>query len=160
MLDLARTRLAFAGLATAAALAGCMTPQAKPQLSQAVLDARAHRDTPVTAACPDVTLSALSPVVVGFAFNDIELTEGMTGPLEQPARWLVCHAAVSAVIRPDADSHGTDAEQDALARRRAEGVRDDLSARGVPAAQIRILRRGEAEPTGDVLLIRAEGRRW
>jgi outer membrane protein OmpA-like peptidoglycan-associated protein len=160
MFDLARTRLAFAGLATAAALAGCMTPQAKPQLSQAVLDARAHRDAPVTAACPDVSLSTLTPVAIGFAFNDTELTEGMTRLLEEPTRWLVCHRAVSAVIRPDADGHGTEAEQDALARRRAEGVQSYLSARGVTAGQIRILRRGEAEPTGDVLLIRAEGRRW
>lgn len=160
MLNAARIRLAFVCLAAAGALAGCMTPHAKPQLSQAVIDARAHRDEPVAAACPQGELSTVSPVMVGFAFDESELTRAMTLPLAPPARWLACHPATIAVIKPDADSHGTDAEQDALAQARANGVKAYLVAQGVAADRITILGRNKPAPTGAVLLIRAEGRRW
>lgn len=162
MLDAARLRLTLACLG-AVALAGCipqMTPRMTPQVSQAVLDARAHRDAPVTPACPQAPLNTVSPVMVGFGFNESALTEAMKLPLATPAQWLACHPATQAVIIPDADTHGTDAEQDALARRRAEQVRNYLTANGVADRQIRILRRGETPPTGDLFFIRAEGRRW
>jgi outer membrane protein OmpA-like peptidoglycan-associated protein len=159
MFDATRIRIALS-CAAAAALAACTTPHVKPQLSQAVIDARAHRDAPPVAACPDTVLNALSPVMVGFGFGESELTEEMGLPLAEPARWLACHADTLAVIKPDADTHGTAAEQDALALRRAEGVRNYLSAHGVAAERIRILGRNEAAPGGSVFLFRAEGRRW
>jgi outer membrane protein OmpA-like peptidoglycan-associated protein len=160
MLNTARIGLAFVWLAAAGALAGCMTPHVRPQLSQAVIDARAHRDTPVAQACPPDALSAVSPVMVGFAFDDSEVTESMRLPLAAPAKWLACHPATPAVIKPDADSHGADADQDALAKARAEGVRAYFVSQGVAADRITILRRGATEPAGAVFLIRAEGRRW
>src|SRR6266545_1468130 len=120
MLDAPRIRLALVWLAAAGALAGCMTPRVKPQLSQAVIDARAHRDAPGAAACPQDPLTTVAPVLVGFAFDESELTEAMRLPLAAPAQWLVCHPTTAAVIKPDADSHGSEAEQDALAQRRAE----------------------------------------
>lgn len=159
MFDAARLRLALACLGPLA-LAGCMTPQLSPQTSQAVLDARAHHDIPQAPACPQQPLNAISPIQVGYPFNDSQLTEALKLPLAEPAKWLACHPATQAVIIPDADAHGTDAEQDALARARAEGVRNYLVASGVPERQIRILRRGETPPTGDLFFIRAEGRRW
>ena len=157
-----RLRLATAALlVTASALSGCVTPQAKPKISQAVLDARAHRDAgAMPAACPQTPLGEISPVMAGFAFNDAALPDTTGQPLAAAARWLACHPATAVVIKPDADSHGTPAEQDALARRRAEAVRDYLASQGVTAERVRLLARLAAEPPGEHLLILAEGRRW
>ena len=167
MFDAARTRLATTRIGArigacigAAALAACTTPHVQPKLSQAVIDARAHRDVPPQGVCPDTALNTISPVMVGYGFGESELDKSLAEPLAEPARWLACHPATVAVIKPDADSHGADAEQDALALRRAEGVRNFLTGHGVAPARIRILRRKEATPTGSIFLIRAEGRRW
>lgn len=167
MSDAARTRFALARIAPrigacigAAALAACTTPHVTPKLSDAVVDARAHRDVPPEGLCPETPLNAISPLMLGFGFGESALDDSLARPLAEPARWLACHTTTVAVIKPDADSHGTDAEQDALALRRAEGVRNFLSAHGVAPARIRILHRNEATPGGAVFLIRAEGRRW
>lgn len=160
MLNTARIRLAFVWLAAAGALAGCLTPHTKPKLSQAVIDARGRRDAPVAEACPQDALGAVSPALVGFAFDESELTASMRLPLATRAKWLACHPDTPAVIKPDADNHGTAAEQDALAQARAEGVKAYFVAQGVAADRITILRRGATEPAGAIFLIRAEGRRW
>ena len=163
MFDAARTRLAITRIGACIgliALAACTTPRAKPEVSQAVLDARAGRDVEPTGVCPQTPLNTVSPIMVGFGFGESALDDALAQPLLEPARWLACHPATMAVIKPDADVHGSDAEQDALARRRAEGVRNFLIAHGVAAERVRILRRNEAAPTGSVFLIRAEGRRW
>jgi outer membrane protein OmpA-like peptidoglycan-associated protein len=153
-------RLAAAWLAAAAALAGCTTPQIQPQASQAVAEIRARREAQPPAPCPQTQLNSVSPVTVGFAFNDTELTEAMSQPLVDSARWITCHPAVRVVIKPDSDTHGTEAEQDTLARRRAERVRDYLTRHGVAADRVEILPRGQTAPAGDIFLVSAEGRRW
>jgi outer membrane protein OmpA-like peptidoglycan-associated protein len=147
-------------LAAAAALAGCTTPHVTPKLSQAVIDARQHRDAPAAPACPTTPLAEMTPVQLGFGFDESTVTEPISQALAGPTRWLACHPTVAVLIRPDADGHGTDDEQDALARGRAELVRNALTAKGIAPDRIRLLRRGEAEPAGEHLLIRAEGRRW
>lgn len=160
MLDAQPFRLSLIWLAAAAVLAGCTTPRVEPQKSQAVAEARARQSAPEASACPQTPLNAVAPVTVGFAFNDTELTEAMSQPLIDSARWIACHSATRVVIKPDADTHGTAAEQDTLARRRAERVRDYLTSHGVAADRIEILPRGQAAPTGDIFLVSAEGRRW
>lgn len=167
MFDAARIRLAIArpgasivACIGAAALAACTTPHVTPQLSQAVIDARAHRDVPADGVCPQTALNTVSPIMIGFGFGESDLDEALARPLTAPAQWLACHTATQVIIKPDADSHGADAEQDALAQRRAAGVRNFLSAHGVAPARIRILRRNEDVPPGAVFIIRAEGRRW
>jgi outer membrane protein OmpA-like peptidoglycan-associated protein len=156
----ARIRLASLCLVAALGAAGCTTKVVQPTLSQAVIDARARRNAPPPPACTADPVTTVSPVTVGFAFNDDELTQAMGQQLDRPAKWLACRPAVPAVIRPDADGHGSPAEQDALARRRAEQVRAYLVAQGVPAQRIQILGRAGTEPKGEIVLIRAEGRRW
>lgn len=160
MFDAPRLRLALAGIPAAAMLAGCMTHHVKPQLSQAVLDARAHRDAPTGPTCPQAPLTELSGVLVGFPFDDSALPPDVGQSLATPIQWLTCRPAAPVVIRPDADGHGTPAAQDALARARADAVLGYLTGRGVAATRIRILSRGEAEPADEHFLIRAEGRRW
>ena len=160
MLQARRRLLAPAGLAAAALLSGCMTPQVKPATSQAVLDARAHRDAPPSEACPATPLSEVSPVTVGFPFDESGLSEPVANTLVGAARWLGCHPAVAVVIRPEADGHGAAAEQDALARARAATASNYLTTHGIAAARIRVLARGQADPTGSHFLVRAEGRRW
>jgi outer membrane protein OmpA-like peptidoglycan-associated protein len=155
-----RLSLALAWIAAAASLAGCMTPHSKPHLSQAVLDARAHRDVPPSPACPAAPLSEVSPVQLGFPFDKAATDTAMTGQLDKAARWLACHDDTSVAIKPDADAHGTPAEQDALAASRAAVVRDYLAAHGIAPSRIRVLARTAPEPSGNVFLIRAEGRRW
>jgi peptidoglycan-associated lipoprotein len=157
----------FFALSTALMLAGCLTPRSKPQLSQAVVAIREQHAHPVAAGCPHAALSEVSPVEVGFAFNEATLAdvdlpsiELTPRPLPQAAAWLACNPATPVVIKPDADAHGTDAEQDALAARRAEAVRAYLVHKGVAAQRITVLRRGAAEPDGAHVLVLAEGRRW
>lgn len=152
--------LPAAALAAALALAGCMTPHSHVAPSQAVLDARAHRNVAAEQPCAAIPLSAVSPTMVGFAFEEGDLSELTRPILQRPAAWLACHPGVTAVIKPDADNHGTDAAQDALSRRRGEAVQTYLIAHGVGQGQVRLLTRGQAEPSGQYLLIRAEGRRW
>lgn len=160
MLDASPLRLSIIWIAAAAVLAGCTTPHVEPQQSQAVAEARARENAAPPPSCPQDPLSAVAPVTVGFAFNETDLTEAMSLPLIDGARWIACHPGVRVIIKPDADTHGTEAEQDTLARRRAERVRDYLTAHGVTADRIAILPRGQAVPPGEVFLISAEGRRW
>jgi len=150
----------FLAATLAITLAGCTTPQVTPKLSQAVIDARAHLNAPAAPACPSTPLGELSPVLVGFAFGESTLDAAGTRPLVARSQWLACHPATLAVIKPDADGHGAAAEQNALARRRAEAVAAYLTAHGVAATRIRILARDGAEPAGEHMLLRAEGQRW
>ena len=146
-------------LPLALALAGCMTPHAKVHVSRAVQDARAHHDVAQAAACPQTPLATASPVALTFAFDDATLDETSQPPLAAAARWLACRSTRVA-IKPDADGHGAPAEQDRLARKRAEVVASFLTAHGVAQDRIQILPRGQTALGGEVFLISAEGRRW
>ena len=146
-------------LTAAVALSGCLTPHAKPVASQAILDARAHRDVPAPDACPQTPLAQVTPLMVAFSFGGAD-PGAAPAALDPQLPWIACHPAVALVIRPDADNHGTAAEQDALALQRARAVQAYLTAHGVAAARIRVLPRAGAEPAGEHVLIRAEGRRW
>jgi outer membrane protein OmpA-like peptidoglycan-associated protein len=157
---MALARSAAALMLGALALGGCLTSHSRPQVSQAVLDARAHRNTPTAAACPQTPLASLSPLMVGFAFGASQLPDLQGNPLADTPRWLDCHPSTAVVVKPDADGLGTDAEQDALARRRADAVVAYLTGRGVAPARLQVLPRGGAEPAGEHLLVLAEGRRW
>jgi outer membrane protein OmpA-like peptidoglycan-associated protein len=144
-------------LIAAAGLAACTTAHEKPTLSQAVAEARAHRNATAQASC-----SALaSPVSVGFGFGESQLSELAAPPLATAGELLACHPQASALIVGLADGHGTDQEQAALARARAEAVAKDLQGRGVTPARLKTQAEGTA-PAGDDnhLVILAEGRRW
>ncbi|WP_165837076.1 OmpA family protein [Phenylobacterium hankyongense] len=150
-----------AGLVLATAgLGGCLTPRARPQPSQAILDARAHRDVPPATACAAQPLASVSPAEVNFGFAETSLPGAAPAALAPAIAWLVCHPGVPIVILPDADNHGAPEAQAALAKSRAETVRQYLLTQGVAPAQLQILPLAAAEPAGDHVLIRAIGRRW
>lgn len=152
-----RPLLTLAALGAAALTAGCVTHRSTPTLSKAVLDARAHRDVPATLTCPDLA----SPTSIAFGFEDADPGELNTQPLLKLAQGLNCHPQATALIVAQADGHGTEAEQQALAEKRAAAVRDSLAGHGVAAGRITVQIAGKAPP-GDPthVTILAEGRRW
>jgi outer membrane protein OmpA-like peptidoglycan-associated protein len=155
-----RVGRACALLALVGPLAGCLTPQAKPPTSQVIRETRARGQAHAGQDCPQAAMDSVSPATVGFAFNETKPPDTMGAALTPAIRWLTCHGETTVVIKPDADAHGTDAEQDAVARGRAEAVETYLAAHGVAPVRVRIISRGVGEPAGGHFLILAEGRRW
>jgi len=152
--------LAIAGLACATALSGCLTPTVKPSPSRAVIEARGRAGTQA-AACTTQALAAISPVDVGFGFDDAEIDPVGQRRLETAAHWLSCNPKTEVVILPDADNHGDAAHLRDLAQRRAQTVEARLRALGATTAVVRILPRGGADPlTTPHLVINAQGRGW
>jgi outer membrane protein OmpA-like peptidoglycan-associated protein len=144
-------------LIASASLAACATRAEKPVLSQAVVEARAHRNATAEAACAPLA----SPVSVTFAFGEAQLNELAVPALAAAGKLLTCHPEATAVIVGQADVHGTDQEQATLARARAQAVAEDLRSRGVGAGRLQTQAQGKP-PAGDDnhLVILAEGRRW
>jgi outer membrane protein OmpA-like peptidoglycan-associated protein len=144
-------------LAAALGLSGCLTTEAKPKPSQAVLDARAHKDVDAVAKCGDL----VSPISVGFGFGEGSLSELAAPNVDQARQALACHPDANVVIVGQADGHGTEQEQTQLAHNRAEVVAEALRSRGVSAGRLKTQTQGTA-PSGDAqhLVILAEGRRW
>jgi outer membrane protein OmpA-like peptidoglycan-associated protein len=157
-----RTHLAAlaAGLAGAMALSGCLTPQVKPTPSKAVLQAEAGAGAKA-AACPTGDLASISPVDVGFGFDDATITPEGQQRLAAAAHWLACNPRIPVAILPDADNHGDAAHLSELAQRRAMAVQDRLRALGATAAVIHLLPRGAADNVaGPHLVVNAQGRGW
>ena len=146
-----RSRALLVALALAAPLGAC-AQRVEPQISQAVLDARARRDVTgdACAALP------AGPVSVQFPFGETELSPAARRGADAAKVWLGCHPNGRAVIRGAADGHGSAAAQTALANSRAQAVRDYLG----PEARLSLAAPDAPNPQGEVLLILAEGRRW
>ncbi len=99
MFDAARTRLAIASRTCivaclgATALAACTTPHVNPQLSEAVVEARAHRNVPPEGVCPPNALNTVSPIMVGFGFGESDVNnEDLALPLVAgylSRKWLI-----------------------------------------------------------------------
>ena len=139
-----------------AALAAC-TATVKPTLSEAVVDARAHKNATAEVGCTPLA----SPVTVGFGFGESQVSELAVPALDSAGKLLTCHPQASAVVVGQADGHGTAQEQKSLAAARVEAVAQELQRRGVAAERLQTQTEGAA-PAGDDnrLVILAEGRRW
>jgi outer membrane protein OmpA-like peptidoglycan-associated protein len=141
-------------------LAGCLTPHVKPAPSKAVAQAEAGAGK-MASACPAGDLASISPVDVGFGFDEATVPEAGHRKLEAAARWLKCNPQAPVVIQPDADNHGDAAHLQDLAQRRAEAVSLELRQLGATASVIHMLKRGAADPvSGPHLVISATGRGW
>lgn len=147
-------------LAAALALAGCLTPHATPNPSAAILEARAGA-VAKPATCTPGGLDAISPVQVGFPFDDAQVPAAGQNRLAAATRWLLCNPGVEVSILPSADNHGDEAHQNDLAKRRAQATVDTLRAQGATAAVLHIAPRDGADPIATPhLVIQASGRGW
>jgi outer membrane protein OmpA-like peptidoglycan-associated protein len=147
-------------LVCATALGGCLTPRVEPQVSRAVVQARAAAGAK-PAACAATPLESVSPVVVAFGFDEATVPDADRTRLTAAVRWLACNPGTEVVIKPDADKHGDAAHLNDLAQRRAQAVQAELRTLGATAPVIRILPRGGPDPvTAPHLVINAQGRRW
>lgn len=147
-------------LACAFALSGCLTQRVQPKPSSAVLESRTHA-VAKPAACTPGGLEAISPVRVGFPFDDAEMPEAGSRRLAAATRWLLCNPGVEVAILPDADAHGDTAHQNDLAQRRAQATVATLRAQGATAAVLHITPRGAPDPIATPhLVIEANGRGW
>jgi outer membrane protein OmpA-like peptidoglycan-associated protein len=152
--------LILPALICAAALSGCLTPRIQPQVSQAVVQARAAAGAK-SAACPTDTLATLSPVLVAFGFNEATVPEVGDTRLAAAVKWLGCNPGVEVVISPEGDSHADAAHLNDLAQRRAQAVAERLRSLGATAPVIHTLARGAPDPvSAPHLVIKAQGRGW
>ncbi|RAK57553.1 OmpA family protein [Phenylobacterium deserti] len=129
----------------------------EPQISQAVLDARAGRDVAGDACGSQPAKPA--PISVQFPFGETELSPAGQRAADGALAWLICHPNGRAVIRGAADGHGSAAAQTALANSRAQAVQTYLIGKGVEA-RLTLAAPDAPDPQREVLLIAAEGRRW
>jgi outer membrane protein OmpA-like peptidoglycan-associated protein len=151
---------ALTALLLSAPLAGCTTQNIAPPPSQAVQQARQARAVK-PAACTPGGLAAISPVELGFGFDDAKLSEVGQQHLAAAAQWLACNPGVAVVILPEADHHGDDAHLTELASNRAKAAQDQLRALGATGPTIHILSRGAADPVSEPhMVINATGRGW
>src|ERR1700740_2128871 len=81
-----------------------------------------------------------------FAVNAAALDEQARGLLNALADWLMANPASTAAIEGHADARGARDHNLALARRRAEAVRDYLVARGVAPGRLTAISFGEERP--------------
>jgi outer membrane protein OmpA-like peptidoglycan-associated protein len=147
-------------LASSAALAGCLTPHARPAPSAAVADARKGVGQKAQ-ACSAIQLSEISPALASFPFDDSRLDEEGARRVSAVAAWLACHPGTPVVIMPGADNHGTDEHRKDLAGRRSQAVLAALRADGATSAVVHALAMGAADPvTGTHVVIQAQGRGW
>ncbi len=150
----------LAVLLSSAALSACLTPHVRPAPSRAVVQARANRDIK-PAPCTPSDVSTVSPVMVGFGFDEAVVGEAANDRLRVAARWLVCNPGVETVILPTADGRGDKAHLDDLASHRAQATVDALRTLGATNAVLHIVPRGGEDPVKTPhLVIQASGRGW
>jgi len=148
-----------AGLICATTISACVTPRAKPVPSAAVQEARARVGVKAN-PCAVGDLASVSPVTVGFGFQETTLDETAQRNLAKAADWLKCNAGVEVAILPGADAHGTAAKQRDLAAARAKVVVDQLRTLGVQSV-VRTVAADAPDPvTAPHLVILAQGRGW
>lgn len=153
-----RRHALITALILAAGAAGC-AHRVEPQLSQAVLDARAKRDVPAD-VCASVPSQPAGPTAVQFPFGESSLGLAAQRQVDAAVTLLSCQPQMRAAVRGVADGHGSAAAQADLANQRARAVIAYLTNKGVAAARLSLLSPDAADPPAGTLLISAEGQRW
>ena len=98
------------------------------------------------AAAPAPATSPARAFLVFFDWNSATLTEGARSVIATAARNVGQVGSVTVVATGHADRSGPDAYNLNLSRQRAESVKAELVRLGVPAREISVAARGEAEP--------------
>ncbi len=98
--------------------------------------------TPDPAAAREAFLNA----DVLFAYNSFTLSEDAKALLEQKAQWMAAHPGVTVQLEGHCDERGTVAYNLALGERRANAVRQYMTALGVSADRMTTISYGEEFP--------------
>jgi OOP family OmpA-OmpF porin len=86
---------------------------------------------------------------VNFESNKAILLENSKQILDRVAASLLAHPDVKVEVAGHCDATGTDEYNLKLSRARANTVRDYLSSKGIPAAQLTVKGYGESQPITD-----------
>ena len=107
---------------------------------------------PAAAAPPPAEVAALETVVlrpVNLQHDRTELTAPSQATLDEIAQRLAAHPDMKVAIEGYTDDTGSEQYNRQLGQRRAEAVRDYLAQKGVPAENLEVASRGEADPVAD-----------
>jgi peptidoglycan-associated lipoprotein len=89
----------------------------------------------------------MQPVdVIHFGFDSVTLDGADRAQLAAVVPWMARHPGARLVVEGHADATGPAAYNEDLSRRRAEAVRDELIAAGVPGDRIEVAVFGEEHP--------------
>jgi peptidoglycan-associated lipoprotein len=83
---------------------------------------------------------------VFFGFDKFDLTPEATATLDRQAGWLKTYKSVTITIEGHADERGTREYNLALGERRANSVKNYLTAMGVEAARVQTISYGKERP--------------
>jgi peptidoglycan-associated lipoprotein len=154
-------KVATGGLLVAALLltlvAGCgrkpkvATETAPPPAPVQVIPETVAPPPAAPAPTPAVDYASLEPSGYGiadvfFPYDAFTLSEAAMATLEQNARIMKEHAAVSYLVEGHCDERGTVEYNLALGEKRARVVQDYLVSLGVSAARLRLVSYGEERP--------------
>lgn len=126
---------AMAGLASALAVTGCVSPAADR-------DAARPRET----ILGDTQRSTYLPLQVFFRVDSHALDQASTEALDIQARWLTENPTKRIRIEGNCDERGTREYNLALGMRRARATHDYLVARGIDPARIDVISNGKERP--------------
>jgi peptidoglycan-associated lipoprotein len=99
-----------------------------------------------TVADPKAAREAFLNTDVLFAYNSFTLTEEAKQLLDQKAQWMVRYPQVTIQLEGHCDERGTVAYNLALGERRANAVRQYMTALGVSADRMTTISYGEEFP--------------
>jgi len=106
-----------------------------------------HSTAPSTAPVTDNNMAARpSTNSVFFAFDRSELDAASRATLDGYAAWLNANASTSITVEGNCDERGSREYNLALGQRRADSIRDYLTAQGVSASRVDTVSFGEERP--------------
>ena len=117
---------------------------------------------PPPPAEPEVGTKILSLEGTNFAFNSAVLTDAGKVRLDEGAKMLIEHGALTVEVAGHTDAVGSDAYNQKLSERRAKSVASYLESKGVDAAHLApVMGYGKSKPiaTNDTAEGRAQNRR-
>lgn len=136
------TMLLFAGIAGCGRKAVHSAPQ-PPAASSTTGEAADPSPSPSTAG-PTATVESLVPVF--FGLDSYTLDDAARAALDRNARRLRGSPGIPITIEGHCDERGTVEYNQALGERRAQAVRDYLSAAGIARERIQVISYGKERP--------------
>ena len=118
----------------------------------AVSACASNKDEPMASAAGVATPGSEQDFVVNvgdrvfFESDSSELTQASRATLDKQASWLTQYTRYAFTIEGHADERGTREYNIALGARRAQAVREYLTARGVQASRMRTISYGKERP--------------